>query len=190
MNSYPEGFHKWPLERRNEHFTRAAREYAVRGANEKTHGGIAPPATPPAPYVPAYTKGLKVLDGAELLTVEFPPRKLMLSPWLPDKGLAMLDAPRGVGKTWVALAVAHAVASGGEFLWWRAPRPRRVLYIDGEMPAVALQERYAAVVRASGIDAPRENFRLLAADIQSDGLPDLADPEAQDFTTRPLRTRN
>jgi hypothetical protein len=49
------------------------------------------------------------------------------------------------------------------------------------MPAVALQERYIAVVAASDMDAPGENFRLLAADMQEDGLPDLADPEAQRF---------
>jgi hypothetical protein len=30
-------------------------------------------------------------------------------------------------------------------------------------------------------DAPHENFRLVAADCQSDGLPDLADAEAQRF---------
>ncbi len=181
MNAYPEGFLQWPQERRNAYFAYAAREYADRLAPEKAHGGIARPATASALYVPAYAKGLKVLDGAELLTTEFPPRKLMLSPWLPDKGLAMLYAPRGVGKTWVALAVAHAVASGGEYLRWRAPRPRRVLYIDGEMPAVALQGRYAAILGAAGPDAPSGNFRLLAADIQADGLPDLADPEAQRF---------
>jgi hypothetical protein len=132
-------------------------------------------------YVPAYARSLKVLDGAELLSAQFPPRRLMLSPWLPEKGLAMLYAPRGVGKTWIALGIAHAVASGSEFLRWGAPRPRRVAYIDGEMPAVALQERYTAVVAASDMDAPGENFRLLAADMQEDGLPDLADPEAQRF---------
>ena len=54
-----------------------------RDAAEDTQRGIAPLATPPSVYVPAYAKGLKVLDGADLLTMEFPPRKLMLSPWLP-----------------------------------------------------------------------------------------------------------
>lgn len=93
----------------------------------------------------------------------------------------MIYAPRGVGKTWIALSIAHAIASGGEFLCWRAPRPRRVLHIDGEMPAATLQERYAAVVAASVRDAPRENFRLVAADFQKDGLPDLADAGAQRF---------
>ena len=135
----------------------------------------------PPRYVPAYEKGLKILDGAELLKTKFPPRTLMLSPWLPDKGLAVIFAARGVGKTWIALSIAHAVAAGGGFLRWRAPRPRRVLYLDGEMPAVTLHERYAAVIAASMTDAPAENFRLVAADFQPDGLPDLADPEAQRF---------
>jgi AAA domain/Winged helix-turn-helix DNA-binding len=138
--------------------------------------------TPPAPqYVPAYTKGLKVLDAEDLLGAVFPARSLMLSPWLPDKGLAMIYGTRGVGKTWITLSIAHAIASGGEFLCWRSPRPRRVLYIDGEMPMAVLQERYTAVVAASMHDAPRENFRLLAADYQPDGLPDLADIEGQQF---------
>jgi putative DNA primase/helicase len=86
-----------------------------------------------------------------------------------------------VGKTWIALGVSHAIAAGGEFVRWRATRPRRVLYIDGEMPAAALQERYAAIVAASMTDAPAENFRLVAADFQPDGLPDLADVDAQRF---------
>ena len=137
---------------------------------------VAPPA-----FVPAYKKGLNVLNGAELLKAEFPPRSLMLAPWLPDKGLAMIFAPRGVGKTWIALSIAHAIASGSEFLRWRAPGSRRVFYIDGEMPALTLQERYAAVLLASATDAPAENFHLVAADFQPDGLPDLADPEAQRF---------
>ena len=34
------------------------------------------------------------------------------------------------------------------------------------------------------MDAPRENFRLVAADVQQDGLPDLADPEMQQFLRR------
>jgi hypothetical protein len=167
---YPEGFHEWLPEKRNAWFAEAAKNYAERTS----------PPSPPA-YVPAYTKGLKILDGEELLRAEFPPRSLMLSPWLPDKGLAMIYGTRGVGKTWIALSIAYAIACGGEFLCWRAPSPRRVLYIDGEMPAATLQERYAAVVAASMCDAPRQNFRLVAADCQPDGLPDLADAESQRF---------
>jgi hypothetical protein len=173
---YPEDFLSWSEDKRNEYFARAAHAYDERRAKESVTS-----VTGATAYVPAYTKGLISLDGEELLSRIFPPRSLMLSPWLPDKGLAMIFAPRGVGKTWIALSIAHAIASGGDFLRWRAPTPRRVVYIDGEMPAVTLQDRYAAVVAASGMDAPRTNFRLVAADIQQDGLPDLADVEAQRF---------
>ena len=75
-------------------------------------------------FVPAYRRGIKVLDGEELLTTQFPPRTTIMSPWLPDKGLAMLYAERGVwkrpGSRW---APPHAVASGGEFLCWPSGTP-------------------------------------------------------------------
>lgn len=133
------------------------------------------------PRRPGYERGLKCLNGEEFLKANFPPREIILEPLLPAKGLAMIYAPRGIGKTWVALGVAHAIASGSAFLRWNATTPRRVLYIDGEMPAALLQTRYAAIVAASGADAPAENFRIVAADFQPDGLPDLADPDAQRF---------
>ena len=93
----------------------------------------------------------------------------------------MIYAPRGVGKTWVALGIAHAIASGGQFLRWDAKSPRRVLYIDGEMPMSLLKDRYAMVVASAMTEAPPQNFRMLAADYQQDGLPDLADTDAQKF---------
>jgi RecA-family ATPase len=132
-------------------------------------------------FVPAYTKGLIALTGAELLQKEFPPREMILWPWLPEKGLAMIFAARGIGKTWIGLNIAHAVAGGGVFLGWQAPRQRRVVYIDGEMPAAALKERYAIIIANSEFDAPEDTFHLVAADLQTDGLPDLADADAQKF---------
>jgi len=132
-------------------------------------------------YVPAYHQELVSITGEELLQRQFPPREMLLAPLLPSKGLAMLFAERGVGKTWIALNIGHAIAGGGMFLRWQAPLPRRVCYIDGEMPGSALKERYAAIVAGSDFDAPEANFRLVAADIQRDGLPDLADAAAQRF---------
>ncbi len=136
----------------------------------------------PPPFVPAYAReGLTSLTGSELLSRQFPPREMLLSPWLPSKGLAMVYAERGIGKTWTALNIAHAIAGGGEFLHWRATRHGRVVYIDGEMPAGALKDRYATVVSNAPFDAPEVNFRLVAADLQADGLPDLADAASQRF---------
>ena len=66
----------------------------------------------------------------DLIHRDLPPRENILSPWLPKAGLAMIYAKRGVGKTYVALGIAHAVATGGTFLNWTAPKPRRVLYLE------------------------------------------------------------
>ena len=132
-------------------------------------------------YVPAYERGLVALNAEELVTREFPPREMMLAPWLPCKGLAMVYAERGIGKTWLAANLGYTVASGGRYLKWVAPKPRRVVYIDGEMPGSLLQERFRSIVAMGKQEAIPDFFRLVAADLQPDGLPDLADPNAQRF---------
>lgn len=117
----------------------------------------------------------------ELLSRQFPAKEMLLAPWLPAKGVAMVFAPRGVGKTHFALGVAYAVASGGSYLGWRGPSPRRVLVIDGEMPAAALQERWAEIVTKSDASPPADDFvRILASDLSEFGLPDLSTEKGQE----------
>jgi len=123
----------------------------------------------------------QIYDAAELLALKLPPRQYLLSPILPAKGLAMVYGPRGLGKTHVGLGIAYAVASGGEFLRWRAPEPRQVLYIDGEMPAAVVQERLAGIVAGCKADPKPGALRFLAADLYDGALPDLASPEAQEW---------
>ncbi len=94
-----------------------------------------------------------------------PPRANLLPPLLPEKGIGMVYAPRGVGKTHFAIGAAYAVACGGSFLRWRAEAPRPVLLIDGEMPAVALQQRLATVVAHAEGEAPAGYVQLLPYDL-------------------------
>src|SRR6185312_3934729 len=101
---------------------------------------------------------LRVITGHELLSMQLPPRKTVLAPWLPSKGLAMLYGPRGIGKTHVSLGAAYAIATGGKFLRWDAAVPRRVLIIDGEMPAHVLQERLAAIAASSPPEPPGPDY--------------------------------
>ena len=84
---------------------------------------------------------LRTVTLEEFLTMDLPKQEMILAPFLPSQGLCLLYAKRGVGKTHVAIGIAYAVAVGGSFLKWKAANPRKVLYIDGEMPAVAMQER-------------------------------------------------
>lgn len=132
-------------------------------------------------YRPAYTKGLHALSAGQLLAREFEPPEHVLAPWLQTQGLAMIHAPRGIGKTHVSIGAACAVAAGTRFLKWDAPKPRRVLCIDGEMPGVMLQERFARTIDELKADIPPDGLKLVAADLEPDGLPDLASEEGQQF---------
>ena len=109
---------------------------------------------------------LRPLDLREFLQLSVKPREMLLDPILPEKGLAMLYAARGTGKTHVALGICFAIATGTKFLKWHALKARRVLLIDGEMPAAALQERFATIVAsAPDVDLDPDKIRILAGDL-------------------------
>jgi RecA-family ATPase len=110
---------------------------------------------------------------------------MVLHPWLPQGGLAMVHGPRGIAKTHVALNCAYAAATAGRFLTWQAPTRRAVLIIDGEMPAVSLQERLHGIAAASPLGRP-DSLRIIASDLHQDGLPDLSDQDDQRFYTEAL----
>src|SRR3954471_10508523 len=84
---------------------------------------------------------LAVLSAAELKATVFPPRPPVLDPLLSAGGIGLIHGPAGIGKSFLTLGIAWAVASAGSFLGWRAPRPHKVLYLEGEMTAVEMQRR-------------------------------------------------
>jgi hypothetical protein len=92
----------------------------------------------------------------------------------------MIHAYRGVGKTHIATGIAYAVATGGSFLTWHAERPRRVLYLDGEMPGPALQERFSVLFNGDDREFDTNFLTIASPDLQ-DGypMPDLATPAGQ-----------
>jgi len=117
------------------------------------------------------------VSAAELIVADLPPREAILDPILATKSLVLLYGPRGLGKTFIALGIAWAAASGGSFLNWQAPAPRRVLYVDGEMAAVDMKER----LRLLGSAPPTLEFML--ADMNAGSPPDLATFEGQSRLT-------
>jgi hypothetical protein len=143
-----------------------------------------PPEISQAQVVPlnalAADPGLCVLNLGELLTREFPEREAILAPWLLTQSLTMIHAWRGIGKTHMALGIAYAVATGGKFLTWVAPTPRRVLYLDGEMPAAAIRDRLKAMVEGDDRDFDPTHLLILTPDVQDGPMPDLATREGRD----------
>jgi len=122
---------------------------------------------------------LRVVNIAEFLTLTLPPRELLLDPWIARQAIALIHAWRGAGKTLFALSVAAAVATARQYLRWTAPTPRRVLYIDGEMPAPVMQERLAHIFADGPAPPDPDYLRLLTPDLQPDGMPDLSTKEGQ-----------
>jgi putative DNA primase/helicase len=92
----------------------------------------------------------------------------------------MAYAPRGIGKTHFSLGLTYAVTSGGSFLGWQATKPRGVLFLDGEMPAVALQERIARIA-ASSEKEPAAPFKIVTPDMQPTGMIDLSRLDDQEL---------
>lgn len=123
-------------------------------------------------------ENLRPMDVDAFLRLPLPERDFLLDPVFPERGLAMLYAPRGVGKTWAALSIGLAVATGGKFLRWKAQR-RRVLYIDGEMRAEDLKHRLALLTEGLAAQPAPGFFRVACADVMETGLPDFATLEGQ-----------
>ena len=132
-----------------------------------------------SPFVPLGSQNnlppLKAISMEEFLSSTLPERDYLLHPVIPEQGIVMLVAKRGIGKTFTALHISLSVAGGLSLFNWHAPKARRVLYVDGEMPAISMQERLAAL--ATGMAAPphaMQNFSIITPDIQSRPMPDLA----------------
>src|SRR5436190_9589833 len=100
-----------------------------------------------------------VVTSSELHGLELRPRKKLLGDWFCEGDLGLMFASRGVGKTWLALAMAQALSTGGKLGDWQAHAPVKVLYIDGEMPPDLMRDR------CRGLKAINVNLEFLNHEI-------------------------
>jgi len=124
--------------------------------------------------------GLVVTDVLDFVRKNLPPRTYLLQPWLTKDSLSMVYAQTGVGKTHLTLNIAHALATGGDFIGWKAESPVRVLYVDGEMAMDDLQGRMKAIIRGTGREPEPGFFKQIARSEQFEGnLPNLYSHDGQ-----------
>lgn len=123
------------------------------------------------PPLPASVVRPERLPANALLATARPDREAILAPLLRSRSLNLLYGPRGLGKTFVAMAIARAAATGERFLGWQADRPHRVLYVDGEMAAADVRQRLVA------LGPPPPTLEFILADLAP--LPDLAEEAGQ-----------
>ena len=121
---------------------------------------------------------LVALSASAFLSYTFCKREYLLDPILPTQGLALIYAPRGLGKTFLALSIACGVALGMPALRWKVAQPRKVLFVDGEMQGWMMQERLQGILQGFGDILP-ETLRVVTPDCQPDFIPNLGTPEGQ-----------
>jgi hypothetical protein len=118
---------------------------------------------------------------------KLPPRDYLMGKWLTTTSRVMLVAPTGLGKTNLGLAIAISVASGQDFLHWKAHRRAKVLYVDGEMSRELFQERLEDAERRSGVDLDTTLFGLCKDDVEC--MPPLNTPAGQRFVDKVIEKR-
>jgi len=123
---------------------------------------------------------IRALDLVDFARVEFPARTCILDPWLSSGDISMVFGPRGSGKTNLLLALALAIATGGSFGPWRATRPHKVAFLDGEMAGSSMQERL--LMHLGDVEPDPGYFRIFSPDLLPRGvsLPDLSTLEGQE----------
>jgi putative DNA primase/helicase len=129
-------------------------------------------------YTGLFLPTARAMTMGEILELDFPPLAYLLKPWLSTGALAMIHAKRGDGKTRFAMQIGYAVATGTPLLSWSTGEPRRVLYVDGELPGGSLLARLRVLGPKS------DNLMILARDVlrlRNCTLPSLATPEGQQW---------
>ena len=87
-------------------------------------------------------------SSAGLAQLNVPPREPILGEWFKEADLGFIFGARGLGKTWLALLIGRQCAEGGSVAEWKVHKPRRVLYVDGEMALDSIRERDAGLSTA------------------------------------------
>jgi hypothetical protein len=104
---------------------------------------------------------------------DLPSPDRILGEWLTTTTRIIINAETGLGKTNFAMALAVHMAAGIDFLHWKAHRPARVLFIDGEMSRRLLKKRISECVQRLG-HRPAGLFFLSKEDVA--GFPPLNSP--------------
>jgi hypothetical protein len=114
-----------------------------------------------------------------------PPRDYLLGNLLCTTSRWLIFGETGVGKTLFGLEMSAASAAGSPFLNWQGSnRPRRVMYLDGELPAETFKERMELIARRYGPELQLYGYNRDA--LKDIDLPPLNTPEGEKWLWREI----
>jgi putative DNA primase/helicase len=124
----------------------------------------------------------KPQKAGELLQKEIKERDMLLGYLIQSQMIVNFTAPSGICKSWLAMYLCVAMATGGTGLGLKAPKPRKIVYLDAEMPEIDAQTRMGCF--ASGLVGEllklfEANFSIMNIDGVGQELPDLTSLLAQ-----------
>jgi len=115
--------------------------------------GTSAATAPPANF--DFVRSLLTADSLAIMPL--PQRRRLLGAWLREGDLGYLFAPRGHGKSWMAMLIGYAVDTCTALGSWQAGvEARPVFYFDAEMNLPDVQDR------AQKIGITSENFHWLS----------------------------
>ncbi|MBI3735293.1 AAA family ATPase [Candidatus Sumerlaeota bacterium] len=106
---------------------------------------------------------ISVLSARDFIAADRPPLVFHIQDVLPKGGKSTFSAPAKFGKSYLAMQLGLALASGnGEFLGWKFGPPARVLYFQGEIMDGLVEDRLKQLrdTMPEGMDRERalDNF--------------------------------
>lgn len=99
------------------------------------------------------------ISSIDFENLEITPRTVLVDDWCRAGDLGFIFAGRGLGKTWLAMHLAHGLATKAKVGPWAIHQQLKVLYVDGEMAAGDIQYRDHL------LGAPTENLVYLNHEI-------------------------
>ena len=113
----------------------------------------------------------KICSLGELLNMPIEKTSFLMRPTIQEKGLSLIYANRGSGKTYYSLGMALALASGIDFAGNKCNTPQKVLYVDGEMDPYEIQQRLEWLKNGFEMDGEKvhlDNLHLFLVGLQGD----------------------
>lgn len=108
------------------------------------------------------------------LDLEFPRVNELLGKMIVEKSIGMIAGPRGGGKSWNAMLIAYAVAARKQMPPWGVGCGATVTYLDGEMRAAGVQERFRLLHARDPFPSTQAlgevNFQIISRDYIGDPI--------------------
>lgn len=129
---------------------------------------------------------IKSLSVESIVNLNIKRREQILKPIVFTGCIGMVHSAPGIGKTWLMLWLAAAIAGQGKFLKWESVRAARVLYLDSEMSLGSIQARLEQILQFADHEVPPDTLNFVTPDLTGSVALDLTDPAVQQKMLRKM----